>query len=130
MTWEIVVGIIAFVGFIITISTPMLKLNTSITKLNETINSLRDIVAKNDEENKVSHQRIYDRLDGHDRMINNHNERLGNLEGASARKIEQIKDLERETAAQENKIIHIQADMDNIKKDILRNEQSIHDISN
>lgn len=126
MSWEIFLGIVALVGFLITVSTPMLKLNTSITKLNETINSIKDIVNKNDETNKQSHQRIYDRLDGHDRMINGHNERLSNMESMSARRVEEIKELEKNTMSQENRIVHMEATLDNVKKDVTRNEQKIN----
>lgn len=126
MSWEIFLGIVALVGFLITVSTPMLKLNTSITKLNETINSIKDIVNKNDETNKQSHQRIYDRLDAHDRTVNAHNERLSNLETTSVRRVEEIKDLEKATMSQENKIVHMEATLDGVKKDVERNEQKIN----
>ena len=44
MTWEIVVGLIALVGFGISVMTPIIKLNTSITKLNCTIDALNENV--------------------------------------------------------------------------------------
>lgn len=40
MTWEIVVGLIALVGFGISVMSPIVKLNTSITKLNCSIDNL------------------------------------------------------------------------------------------
>ena len=42
MTWEIFLGIVALVGFGITVATPIIKLNTSITKLNCSIDGLND----------------------------------------------------------------------------------------
>ena len=39
MSWEIVLGLIALVGFGISVSTPIIKLNTSITKLNCSIDA-------------------------------------------------------------------------------------------
>lgn len=108
MTWEIFLGIIALAGFIVTVTTPMIKLNTSITKLNETIGSIREIVEKNDEDNKESHKRIYNRLENHDNVLNSHNERITKIEGSSERRTEQIKDLEKETATQEGRIIRIE----------------------
>jgi TolA-binding protein len=48
MTWEIVLGLIALVGFGITVATPIIKLNTSITKLNCSIDTLNDGMATND----------------------------------------------------------------------------------
>lgn len=126
MSWEIVLGIIALVGFIITVSSPMLKLNTSITKLNETINSLRDTVAKNDQDNKQSHQRIYDRLDKHESFLYGHNERLSNIENAANRRLERLEKLEKETVSQEGKITHIEAHVQAMEKDVSRNEQRIN----
>lgn len=126
MTWEIFLGIVALAGFIITLCSPILKLNTSITKLNETISSLRDIVEKNDEANKQSHQRIYDRLDSHDRTINSHSERISNIESSAERRMEQIKDIEKATATQESRLVHVEANLDSLQKDVIRHEQVIN----
>lgn len=125
MTWEIVLGISALVGFFITCATPMMKLNTSITRLNETIGTLRDIVDKNDEENKQSHARIYVRLDAHESAIHAHSERLCSVEGGTAQRVEQIKNLEKETALQGNKLVHLETSLDNITRQISRNESRI-----
>lgn len=125
MTWEIVLGIIALVGFFITCATPMIKLNTSITRLNETIGTIKDIVERNDAENKQSHSRIYDRLDAHEDAIHAHSERIVTMESASSRKIEQLKELEKETALQGEKIAHIETHIDNLDKQVVRNEQRI-----
>ncbi len=48
MTWEIVVGITVLAGFILSISTPLIKLNTSITKLNCSIDTLNANMAQNE----------------------------------------------------------------------------------
>lgn len=48
MTWEIFLGIVALVGFGVTVATPLIKLNTSITKLNCSIDTLNDGMAAND----------------------------------------------------------------------------------
>lgn len=125
MSWEIVLGISALVGFFITCATPMIKLNTSITKLNETILTLKELVAKHDEENKQSHTRIYNRLDQHDSLIHSCSERISNIEGVSERRMEQVKNLEQETAIQGNKIAHMESDIDNIGKQVARNEAKI-----
>lgn len=39
MSYELVIGLGAFVTMMITIVTPLMRLNTNITKLNETINN-------------------------------------------------------------------------------------------
>lgn len=125
MTWEIVLGIIALVGFFITCATPMIKLNTSITRLNETIGTIRDIVERNDADNKQSHARIYNRLDAHEDAIHAHSERIASMETSSSRKVEQLKELEKETALQGEKIAHMETQIDNLDKQVARNEQRI-----
>ena len=70
MTWEIVVGLIALVGFGISGSTPIIKLNTSITKLNCSIDALNknmDVSTK--------------RLDVHGKEIDDLKARIIVLEG-------------------------------------------------
>ena len=49
MTWEIMVGLIAIVGFGISVSAPIIKLNTNITKLNCSIISLNQNMAESKE---------------------------------------------------------------------------------
>ena len=70
MTWEIVAGLIALVGFGISISAPIIKLNTNITKLNCSIDALN----KNME---VSNKR----LDEHGKQIDDLRDRIIILEG-------------------------------------------------
>lgn len=70
MTWEIVLGLIALVGFGITVLTPIVKLNTSITKLNCSIDSLNHNMARNEE-----------RIAKHGSQIDDHEHRITVLEG-------------------------------------------------
>ncbi len=63
MTWEIVLGLIALVGAIITVTTPIVKLNSSITKLNCSIDALNDGMAKSDER-ITNHGKQIDELKG------------------------------------------------------------------
>lgn len=49
MTWEIFLGLVALVGFGVTVATPIIKLNTSITKLNCSIDKLNEGMKSNDE---------------------------------------------------------------------------------
>ena len=70
MTWEIVVGLIALVGFGISVTTPNIKLNTSITKQNCSIDALNKNM---DTSNK--------RLDAHSKELDDHEHRITVLEG-------------------------------------------------
>jgi hypothetical protein len=69
MTWEIVLGLIALVGAVISITTPLLKLNTSITRLNCSIDNLNTGMEKSDE-----------RITCHGKQIDDHEHRITILE--------------------------------------------------
>ncbi len=65
MTWEIVLGLIALVGFGLSVITPIIKLNSSITKLNCSIDSLNQNMARN--EARITHHS--ERLDNHEHRL-------------------------------------------------------------
>ena len=62
MTWEIFLGIVALVGFSVTVATPIIKLNTSITKLNCSIDGLNENMRASNERIK-SHGKHLDELE-------------------------------------------------------------------
>lgn len=65
MDWEIVVGIIALVGFLSTVSSWVGKLAGTLTRLTEGLNSLSDFKKNADEE----HEKIHSKLDDHEIRI-------------------------------------------------------------
>lgn len=65
MSWEIVVGIIALVGFLGTISSWVWKLAGTLTKLSDGLNSLSDFKKNADKE----HRTIHETLDDHELRI-------------------------------------------------------------
>lgn len=65
MSWEIVVGIIALVGFLGTVSSWVWKLSGTLTRLGEGLNSLSDFKARAKEE----HREIHETLDNHEVRI-------------------------------------------------------------
>ena len=69
MTWEIVVGLIALVGFCISVMTPIVKLNTAITKLTCSVDSLGGSMVRN--EKRITH---------HGAQIDDHEHRITVLE--------------------------------------------------
>lgn len=62
MTWEIVVGIIALVGFVVTLGGVIAKLSGTLTKLQTTIETLNEILAELKEQNTNEHREFYERL--------------------------------------------------------------------
>lgn len=69
MTWEIVIGLSVLVGFGISVSTPIVKLNTSITRLNCSIDALN--------KNMDTASR---RIDAHGRQLDDLEHRVTRLE--------------------------------------------------
>lgn len=80
MTWEIVVGLIALIGFFITVTTPIMKLNTSIVQLKDSIETLQKAMDKMDIENEKSHKRIWEHNDEQDETLAEHERRLTSIE--------------------------------------------------
>lgn len=65
MTWEIVLGIIALVGFLATVSSWVWKLAGTLTKLTDGLNSLSDFKKNAD----IEHDEIHMKLDDHEIRI-------------------------------------------------------------
>lgn len=65
MSWEIVVGIIALVGFLGTVSSWVWKLSGTLAKLSDGLNSLSDFKKNADRE----HRAIHETLDDHELRI-------------------------------------------------------------
>lgn len=80
MTWEIFLGIVALVGFIITVMTPIMKLNTSITKLNIALEALQASMNRIENDNTESHRRIWSHNDSQDTLLENHEKRISDIE--------------------------------------------------
>lgn len=69
MTWEIVVGIIALVGFLITIGTMVGKLVQTLTRLDFTLKALVAEDKANAEKSKADRREIHRQLDDHELRI-------------------------------------------------------------
>lgn len=69
MTWEIVLGIIALVGFVGTIATYASKQSSLLAKLETTLGALNNTLEELKENNRASHKDIYNKLDNHDTRI-------------------------------------------------------------
>lgn len=80
MTWEIFLGLVAIVSFIIAVTGPMLKLNTSITKLNGSVDVLKAALDKIEADNEKSHKRIWEHNEEQDKLIANNTKRINDIE--------------------------------------------------
>lgn len=80
MTWEIVLGIIALFGFIVSIVTPILKLTKIMTELNFSVEGLKDAVNQMSIKNTESHRRIWEHNEEQDKVIDDHERRLIKIE--------------------------------------------------
>ena len=80
MTWEIFLGIVALVGFIISVATPLMKLSKTMTELNinmQNLNKAMNVLTTN---NTESHRRIWQHNEEQDEKIENHEKRITKIE--------------------------------------------------
>lgn len=81
MTWDIVAGIVLLAGFIITIVKTIIPLTNALTRLTERIDSLAEQVDTLDEKKTEAHKRLWSHNDTQDAMLQNHEQRLHDLDG-------------------------------------------------
>lgn len=79
--WTIFKDIVVIVGLIITVTTPLLKLNTSITQLRTLLENVTKSVDALDSNNTESHRRLWEHNTEQDKAIQNHEQRLHDLDG-------------------------------------------------
>ena len=80
MTWEIFLGIVALVGFCITIVTPLMKLSKTMTELNVNMQNLNQAMNTLTANNTESHRRIWIHNDEQDEKLENHEKRITKIE--------------------------------------------------
>ena len=80
MTWEIFLGIVALVGFCITIATPLMKLSKTMTELNINMKNLNQAMNTLTANNTESHRRIWIHNDEQDEKLENHEKRITKIE--------------------------------------------------
>ena len=79
--WDIVKDIVVLIGLIVTVTTPLLKLNTSITQLKALRDSVVKQVQDNDRSNSASHKRLWEHNEEQDETLQRHEQRLHDLDG-------------------------------------------------
>lgn len=80
MTWEIFLGIVALVGFCVTIVTPLMKLSKTMTELNVSMQNLNQAMNTLTANNTESHRRIWAHNDEQDERLENHEKRITKIE--------------------------------------------------
>lgn len=79
--WDIVKDIVVLAGLIMTVTTPLLKLNASITQLKAMLDSVAKQVQENDKSNSSSHKRLWEYNEEQDETLQRHEQRLHDLDG-------------------------------------------------
>lgn len=78
--WGVFLVITALLSFVVAVVAPVLKLNTTITKLNSTMERLREKLDDLTVDNKAAHRRMWEKIDGHEERIDNHEVRMKLIE--------------------------------------------------
>lgn len=81
MTWDNVERIVLLAGFIITIVKTIIPLTNALTRLTERIDSLAEQVDTLDEKKTEAHKRLWSHNENQDAMLQNHEQRLHELDG-------------------------------------------------
>lgn len=80
MSWEIMVGIIALVGFIGTVGTWISKLSKTLGILENTIGILNRTIDEFKTNSSQTHEKMFDRITKDEMTIENHEVRIKDLE--------------------------------------------------
>lgn len=80
MTWEIVVGIIALFGFLVSVITPLTKLTRIMTELTISVEGLKEAIKQMGDKNTESHRRIWEHNTEQDELLENHEKRITKIE--------------------------------------------------
>lgn len=92
MEWTTVTVIIALFGLIVTVTTPLLKLNGNITRLNVILDNIKSDLEEQKKalsaqkaDSRESHRRLWAHSDEQDETLNDHETRIRVLEQKSER---------------------------------------------
>ncbi len=80
MTWEIVLGIIALVGFIGSIAAWISKLSKTLGVLENTIKTLTKVLDDMRSNSHDTHKELYKKQGEHEKVLVNHEVRIQDLE--------------------------------------------------
>ncbi len=87
MEWTTVTVIIALVGLVVTVTTPLIRLNSNITRLSVILNGIKAELEEQKKaliaqkaESRESHRRLWAHNDDQDNTLNDHETRIRVLE--------------------------------------------------
>ena len=80
MEWQVVGVIVTLIRLFLAVGKPLMKLNSSITKLDVTMVRLTKDVDVIKENSHDAHQRLWEKNDEQDKIINDHESRITSLE--------------------------------------------------
>ena len=81
MTWEIVIGVATFLGFLVTAVKTIIPLTNAVTRMTDQIVSVTGKVDEMDKQKKEEHKEIHEYNKKQDAMMLNHEQRLHELDG-------------------------------------------------
>ena len=81
MTWDIVAGIVLLAGFIITVVKTVIPPTNAVTRLTDQIVFVTGKVDEMDKQKKEEHKEIHEYNKAQDAMLQNHEQRLHDLDG-------------------------------------------------
>lgn len=81
MTWEIVIGVATFLGFLVTAVKTIIPLTNAVTRLTDQIVFVTGKVDEMDKQKKEEHKEIHEHNKAQDAMLQNHEQRLHDLDG-------------------------------------------------
>lgn len=69
MEWQVFVTVGAIIAFVVTVVTPIIKLNTSIVKLTQIVDTMAKDLNDLTQRNAQTHERIFNQLGDHETRI-------------------------------------------------------------
>ncbi len=93
MNWEIALGVIALLGFAGSIATWVSKLSKTLAVLETTINTLNKVISEFKNNSHDTHKEMFRRISNGERILENHEGRLKNLEKVKGRSKKQHEEI-------------------------------------
>lgn len=78
--WDVILVIGEVIALIVLVGGPIIKLNTTLTKLMVKLEELTASYKQSESSNTKAHARIWNKLDEHDEVLNDHETRLQLME--------------------------------------------------
>lgn len=88
--WTVVTVVIALLGLCVTVTTPVVRLQSAITRLTVLVEDVAKRMDRMEEDNAGTHRRLWQRAEEHQARLAAHEQRLAVLEGNQKKKGEQV----------------------------------------